>query len=275
MAERTRLGVAGWPVAHSRSPAMQNAALAAAGLSHWRYQLLPIPPEMFRETVLALPGAGFRGVNVTIPHKGAALALATAPSVRAQSIGAANTLVFADDGTIHADNTDAPALIEALRARLGSLDGASALVLGAGGSARAAVWSLRDAGIDRISVWNRNPQRAQELCAELGGDPVEKPAPADILVHCTPVGLNLEVDLPLFNGLPITADELHEYRTVVDFVYRDGGTPLSSAARTRGLTVVDGLELLVGQGAKSFEQFTGHPADTAVMAQAAKTGRAR
>jgi shikimate dehydrogenase len=273
MAKRTRLGVAGWPVAHSRSPAMQNAALAAAGLTGWRYQLLPIPPEMFAETVLALPGAGFRGINVTIPHKGAALALATAPSARAQAIGAANTLVFGDDGTVHADNTDAPAMIEALRARLGSLPGASALVLGAGGTARAAVWSLLDAGIDRVSVWNRNPQRARELCAELGGAPVEKPTTADILVHCTPSGLNLENDVPPFNELPITADELPEYRTVVDFVYRDGGTPLSSAARSRGLAVIDGLELLVGQGALSFEQFTGRLADTTVMTEATGAGR--
>ena len=97
--ERTRLGVLGWPVAHSRSPQIQNAALAAVGLEHWRYQLLPIPPELFEETVRALPAAGFRGANVTIPHKQAALALADAPTDRARAIGAANTLTF-EGGTI-------------------------------------------------------------------------------------------------------------------------------------------------------------------------------
>ena len=94
VAAKHRLGVVGWPVAHSRSPAIQNAALEAVGLTDWRYQLLPVPRELFAETVSALAGAGFRGVNVTIPHKEAALALATAPTARARAIGAANTLVF-------------------------------------------------------------------------------------------------------------------------------------------------------------------------------------
>src|SRR3954471_15007162 len=110
----TRLGVLGWPVAHSRSPAMQRAALRAAGLDGWDYQLLQVPPELFEETVRALPGAGFLGANVTIPHKEAALALATEATDRARAIGAANTLTFGAGGAIHADNTDAPGLIAAL-----------------------------------------------------------------------------------------------------------------------------------------------------------------
>ena len=112
----TYLGVAGWPVAHSRSPAMQNAALAAAGLDDWRYVALPLPPELFAETVRALPAAGFRGINVTIPHKEAALALADRASDAAREIGAANTLTFEQGGAISADNTDAPGLLEALAA---------------------------------------------------------------------------------------------------------------------------------------------------------------
>jgi shikimate dehydrogenase len=141
MTERRRLGVLGWPVAHSRSPAIQNAALKAAGLQDWRYQLLPVPPELFAETVPALPGAGFAGANATIPHKRAALALATGATPRARAIGAANTLTFAPDGAITADNTDAPALIAALPF---AVPGRTAMVLGAGGSARAAVWALLD-----------------------------------------------------------------------------------------------------------------------------------
>ncbi|HMS62998.1 MAG TPA: hypothetical protein PKD63_12020 [Solirubrobacteraceae bacterium] len=111
-----RLGVLGWPVAHSRSPAMQNAALAELGLSDWRYQLLPVPPEAFAQTVRALGASGLRGANVTIPHKEAALAVATTATDRARAIGAANTLTFGADGAIHADNTDAPGFLAALPA---------------------------------------------------------------------------------------------------------------------------------------------------------------
>src|SRR5215204_6471722 len=145
----TYLGVAGWPVAHSRSPAMHNAALAAAGLDGWRYLLLPLPPERFAETVRALPAAGFRGINVTIPHKETALAVADEATDTAAAVGAANTLTFRPDGAIHADNTDVPGLLEAL-----PIDpaGMTALVLGAGGAARAAVYALTRAGAADVLV---------------------------------------------------------------------------------------------------------------------------
>src|ERR1039457_3421005 len=134
-----RLGVLGWPVAHSRSPAMHNAALKALGMDDWRYQALPVPQELFDETTRALGAAGFVGANVTIPHKQAALALAERTSETARAIGAANTLTFAADGTIAAENTDAPALIAALEQLVGLPARPSAVVLGAGGSARAAI----------------------------------------------------------------------------------------------------------------------------------------
>ncbi len=126
-----RFGVVGWPVDHSRSPAMFQAAFDALGLHDHRYQHVPIPPELAHETLRALGTAGFAGVNVTMPHKAAALEVSDAPTQRAQEIGAANTLTFTEDG-IEADNTDAPGLLAAL-------GGAprTALVLGAGGSARA------------------------------------------------------------------------------------------------------------------------------------------
>lgn len=259
--ERTRLGVAGWPVAHSRSPAIQNAALHAAGLgASWRYQLLPIPPELFAATVRALPAAGFRGINVTIPHKEAALALADTASASARAIGAANVLVFEDDGSIQAENTDAPALSAALPFPAA---GHSALVLGAGGSARAAVWALLDAGADDVRVWNRTPERAERLCAELGGTAVREAAAADLLVHCTSVGLRGESNM--FNQLPITADEVAKYNCVVDLVYAATDTPLVQAARVRSIPAIGGLELLIGQGALSFERFTGLPAPIEAM----------
>jgi len=272
--QRTRLGVAGWPIVHSRSPAMHNAALAAVGLSGWRYQLLPIPPKLFTETVRGLPAAGFRGINVTIPHKEAALALAGSASERAAAIGAANTLLFADDGSIYADNTDAPALIAALSRREIELADTSALVLGAGGSARAAVWALADAGVRDIRVYARTRARAERLCSELGGTVVDSVDPAQLLVHCTPVGLRASLDVSSSEELPIPADRIKDFRTVVDFVYRDQGSALVQAARDVAAATVDGLELLVGQGALSFEQFTGHRAPVGVMADAAASAEA-
>ena len=248
---------------------MHNAALAAVGLSRWRYQLLPVSPEVLAETVRALPAAGFRGANVTIPHKQAALALAAAPSERAGAIGAANTLVFGDDGVIEADNTDAPALIAALPFAAAR---STALVLGAGGSARAAVWALLDAGAAEVWVWNRTPQRARSLCQDLGGTPVDAPRAADVLVNCTSIGL--KAPQRTFAELPLGAGDLGGYRCVVDFVYAPAyavsGTPLVSEARAHGAEVVDGLELLVGQGALSFERFTGREAPREVMRRAVR-----
>ncbi len=266
--ERTRLGVLGWPVAHSRSPAMHDAALRTVGLTGWRYQLLPVPPDLFEETVKALPAAGFRGANVTIPHKERALALAGAATDRARAIGAANTLLFDERGAIEADNTDAPALIEALPF---TARGATALVLGAGGSARAAVWALLAAGAREVGVWNRTPERARRLAEELGAVAVDTAEPADLLVHCTPVGLDGRNGT--FKELPLRADELSRYRCVVDLVYTETETALVQSARARSIAAVDGLDLLVGQGALSFKRFTGTTAPRPVMRAAVRGTR--
>ena len=249
-----RLGVLGWPVAHSRSPQMQAAALAAIGLGDWRYQPLPVPPELFEETVCALGPAGLLGANVTVPHKRAALAVATEATARARAIGAANTLTFGPDGAI-ASLPRSPA-------------GANALVLGAGGSARAAVWALLDAGAGQVSVWNRTPARAQALAQELGARAVARAAPADLLVNCTSVGRGDPAET--FKALPLAADSLDEYQCVVDLVYRDGETALLAEARLRGAQVVDGIEILVRQGALSLERWTGRPAPLDVMRAAAR-----
>ena len=262
-----RLGVLGWPVAHSRSPAMHNAALIAVGLHGWRYQLLPVPPELLDETVPSLRRAGFRGANVTIPHKPAALALATDRTERAAAIGAANTLTFEPGGEIVDDNTDAPALMAALPF---DARGRTALVLGAGGSARAVVWALAGAGARDVLIWNRSPQRARGLADELGATALEngQPAPeADVLVNCTSVGLD---GGDPFQALPVTADGLADYGCVVDLVYTAASTRLIDAAAQRGIATVDGLEILVGQGALSFERFTDRPAPVDVMRAAAR-----
>ena len=245
---------------------MQNAALRAGGLEEWRYQLLPVPPELFAATVRALPGAGFRGANVTIPHKQAALALADQPSAAALDIGAANLLIFEDDGTISADNTDAPALVHALPRPAA---GATALILGAGGSARAAAWALREAGAE-VRVWNRTAERAQALAEELVVSAVEVPGPADFLVNCTSVGLSAEAGG--LKQLPVRADEISMFECVIDFVYSSTDTELIRAGRRAGRPTVDGLELLVGQGALSFERFTGVVPQIEKMAAAARAG---
>ena len=176
-------GVLGFPVAHSRSPAMMNAAFAELGLD-WRYLKLPVPPERFAETARALPDSGYGGANVTIPHKLAALDLADERSDAAAAIGAANTLTFSR-GSITADNTDAGGLLDALGEPLA---GRSALVLGAGGAGRAAAWALREAGAE-VSVWNRTASRARDLARQLGIAHAEAPAGAELLVNATSVGL--------------------------------------------------------------------------------------
>lgn len=265
-----RLGVLGWPVAHSRSPAMHNAALRALGMEDWHYQALPVPEELFTETARALGEAGFIGANVTIPHKQAALALAEQASVAARAIGAANTLTFAADGTIVAENTDAPGLIAALERLVDLPARPSVLVLGAGGSARAAVWALREAGAREVSVWNRTPERAVELAGELGARAVNAPESADLLVNCTSVGLERSASEPEgLNQLGLTFDQVGEYSYVVDMVYRSGSTQLLATAREHGARTLDGLEILVAQGALSFELWTGRRAPLDVMRQAA------
>jgi len=263
-----RLGIIGWPVAHSRSPSMFSAAFDACGLTDWTYQRLPLAPELFEEAVRALGASGFAGANVTIPHKQAALAIADRASEAAASIGAANTLTFNSDGSIEAQNTDAPGLIAALDR---SPAGMSALVLGAGGSARAAVWALLGAGAAAVSVWNRTPERAASLAGELGARAVSEPIEADLLVNCTSVGLQRSAsELAALNQLRLSADLLGRYPYVVDLVYSDHPTPLLSVASAHGCRIVDGLDVLVAQGALSFEAWTGLPAPLDAMRRGAR-----
>jgi shikimate dehydrogenase len=234
---------------------MHNAAFAKLGLD-WRYVKLPVPPELFERTVRALPGSGYRGANVTIPHKLAALALADSASEAARKIGAANTLTFGDDG-IEADNTDAGGFLDALGEPAA---GRRALVLGAGGAARAVVWALAQAGAADVSIWNRTPERAEELASAFGARAVQRPAPADIIVNATSVGLH-EGALPL--------DELDRPGVAVELVY-GSDTPFASWAREGGARVVDGLEVLVRQGALSFRRWTGLEPPLDLMREAAR-----
>ena len=254
------VAVAGWPVAHSRSPVMHNAAFAALGMHDWLYTRLPLAPERFAETVRALPASGYRGINVTIPHKEAAAALADSRSDTVAQIGAANTLSFEPDGSIAADNTDAQGFLDALGE---PLSGRTVLVLGAGGAARAVVWAAREAGAD-VTVWNRTAERATRLADDFGVEALARPRPAEVLVNTTSVGLAGSLDdLPLADvGRP---------GAVADLVYGASEAPVTAWARAHGARVTDGLEILVRQGALSFVRWTGEDPPLARMREAVRT----
>lgn len=269
-----RLAVLGYPVGHSRSPAMQSAALAELGLGdEWSYEAIEVAPDAFEARVRAMTGEGFVGANVTVPHKSAALALADELSETAREIGAANTLVFTHDGeggeadevVVRADNTDAEGLLRSLP---GSPRGRRALVLGAGGAARAVVWALLREGA-AVEVWNRTELRSRHLCEELGGTPVATPdqAAGDLIVNTTAVGLAGEDP---FVELPLSAAAFSSEQTVVDMVYGGEPTALLRAAAEAGASTVDGIEILVQQGALSLEIWTGRPAPLDTMRGAAR-----
>jgi shikimate dehydrogenase len=271
-----RLAVIGFPVGHSRSPVMQNAALEAMGLAdEWSYGAVEVAPERFAAKVREMAAGDYAGANVTVPHKAAALALADVASEIATEIGAANTLVFVGD-RIEAHNTDALGLLRSLR---GAPSGRRALVLGAGGAARAAIWALTRAGAVvevglkpfEVDVWNRTPGRAEDVRRELapiGGLVVEDPdlSRYGLIVNATAVGLGGEDP---FEELPLDPEQLRE-RQVIDMAYGDGPSRLVLEAEAHGAVTVDGLEILVQQGALSLEIWTGRDAPIDVMRAAAR-----
>jgi shikimate dehydrogenase len=259
---------------------MQNAALEALGLAGgWAYEAIDLEPAEFAARTRALPEEGFVGVNVTIPHKEAALEIADEASEQAGQIGAANTLSFRD-GAIHADNTDASGLLAAIPR---PLEGRRALVLGAGGSARAAVWALAGQGA-AVSLWNRTPERADQLVRDLAhageGTPVEGRLNAqttdqirangyDLIVNCTAIGMR---DEDPFEHLPLEPGRFRKGVVVVDLVYAGSESRLVREARSRGATAVEGLEVLVRQGADSLRIWTGMNPPVDVMREAARGG---
>jgi shikimate dehydrogenase len=253
---------------------MQNAALAALGLGgEWRYEAIDVAPEEFESRVRALPAEGFVGANVTVPHKGAALALADVSSTGAAQIGAANTLVF-EAGQIQAHNTDAGGLIAALPA---SPQGVDTLVLGAGGAARAAIWALRAEGAV-VDIWNRTSERAEAVHLEVGAGSfdfeIEGGAVTEfdqndygLIVNTTTVGLRGEDP---FDALPLRRGGFGAGTVVADMVYGEGPSTLLEVAEAAGATVVDGLEILVQQGALSLQIWTGLEPPIETMRAAAR-----
>jgi shikimate dehydrogenase len=247
----------GWPAAHSRSPLIHHYWLRTLGIEGG-YNIEAVPPEGFAEFLEHLSARGFAGANVTRPHKERALALST-PDARARAVGAANTLWY-DGGSLCSTNTDVEGFVNNLDACAPGWDTASdALVLGAGGAARAVVFGLLDRGIKHVHLVNRTRSRAQALADQFGAavhpatwDAVPDLLPrAGLLVNTTSLGMRgqppLEVDV---GRLPSDA-------VVADLVYVPLLTPLLTAADTRGLRRADGLGMLLHQAVRGFELWFG------------------
>jgi shikimate dehydrogenase len=252
---------------------MHNAAFAALGLA-WRYELLPVPPEELAQAVEMLEAEGWRGANVTVPHKEAVIGLLDDVDGTARAIGAVNTIV-ARKGDLVGTNTDAAGAMEALRAGGFEPAGRRALVLGAGGAARAVVHGLVGAGCG-VTVHNRTPERAAVVARDVGtvGRPVVAATSLadldldafDLLVNATAVGMAPHGDAsPWPEALPLPVRW-----TVFDLVYNPAETRLLARARMAGARVVGGLPMLVQQGALAFQLWTGEPAPVDVMYAAAR-----
>jgi shikimate dehydrogenase len=255
-----RAGVMGWPVEHSRSPPLHRFWLEEYGIDG-DYTLLPVPPERLAAELRGLGARGFVGCNLTIPHKEAAVAIVDRVDAAARRIGAVNTVVVAADGALEASNTDAFGFIENLRAAVPDWHAASgpAVVLGAGGAARAVLAALLDAGSSEIRLLNRHRARADALAGAFGrtirvGDWSERDAAlagAALLVNTTSLGQTGQPPLDL------ALDALPESAAVNDIVYVPLETPLLAAARARGNAVVDGLGMLLHQARPAFAAWFG------------------
>jgi shikimate dehydrogenase len=247
----------GWPAAHSRSPLIHHYWLRKLGIAGG-YNIEAVPPEGFAEFVLHLSTHGFVGANVTIPHKERALILSK-PDERASAVGAANTLWY-EGGELRATNTDIEGFINNLDACAPGWDAATdALVLGAGGAARAVVFGLIERGIKRVHLANRTLERARALADQFGAsvDPVSWEAIRDrlpragLLVNTTSLGMHGQPPLEVDVG------RLPPHAVVADLVYVPLQTPLLSAAQARGLKTADGLGMLLHQAVRGFELWFG------------------
>ncbi len=261
-------GIIGRPVTHSLSPVLHNAWIEAAGLNAVYAPLAPTA-DGFRALVDGLRGGVIRGVNVTIPFKEEALAAADEASDRARLAGAANLLLFREDGTIFADNTDGLGMLGALAVQAPGFDPKAepAVILGAGGAARGAAAALFLAGVPEIRIVNRTPDRAEALARDIGATVSAVAAEgaligANLIVNATSLGLG--------GGLGPDADLAAAPKTavVLDMVYKPLRTEFLFRAAGLGLRTVDGLEMLIRQAVPSFEAFFGQAPPAAVDVRA-------
>ena len=267
------LGVIGHPVAHSASPAMHNAALRATGLD-FVYVAFAVPPEGAAGVGDAMRALNIRGLNVTVPHKQAVSGCLDEVSAEARAIGAVNTIDHRD-GRLYGHNTDSYGLLASLR-QDGGLERlpAKVVLLGAGGAARAILYALLAAEeVEHVSLLNRTTTRAEALADDMGGGSrvtvgrlgdVEPLTDAGLLINSTAMGLEPETNAsPVGDGAG-----LHDGMVVVDIVYKPLETRLLQQARAAGARAVDGLGMLVHQGARAFEIWTGVAPPVAAMRRA-------
>ncbi|WP_413228753.1 shikimate dehydrogenase [Chloroflexus sp.] len=264
----------GDPVAHSRSPAMHNAALAALGIAA-RYRAVQTTAAELPARIAALRQPQFLGANVTLPHKQAVMPLLDELDPLAARIGAVNTIVRQPDGRLLGTNTDAPGLLADLAAAEWSPSGQEVVILGASGAARAAAFALADAGIASLTIVNRNLMRAVDLAAAAAANQpalraralaLTDPAVAEAVAACTLL-INATALGWHDDETPLPDPPVRPHCLVYDMVYRE--TALLRAAAARGARVRDGRGMLVEQGALAFERWTGRPAPRAMMWQAA------
>ncbi len=260
MTDFPKAGVIGNPIAHSLSPKLHNYWLKRYGLSG-SYTALQVTDDNLETTIRALPDKGFIGANVTIPHKVSVLQFAHHVTDRATLIGAANTLIFKEDGRIFADNTDGYGFLANLKQGAPNWDPKSgpAAIFGAGGAARAIIVALADAGVPEILLSNRTRPKAEALRAEFGArirviDWVQAGTmlvDANIVINTTSLGMKgaQELKVPL--------DDLRSDAVVTDIVYTPLRTPFLVAAEQHGCTTVDGLGMLLHQGVPGFERWFG------------------
>lgn len=251
-----KAGVMGWPVEHSLSPRLHGYWLAQHKIAG-SYERLPVPPQDIRSAIKGLAEQGFVGANLTVPHKELAVPLMDRVEPLAQRIGAVNTVLVHPDGTLEGRNTDAYGFMQNLLTA-GFKPQGIAVILGAGGAARAAVAALQDQGVSAIRIVNRTAARAEELARHFGGnvsvhgwDEPRALRDAALLVNATSLGLKgqppLEIDL----------DPLPPNATVTDMVYAPLMTDLLMRAQQRGNPVVDGLGMLLHQARPAFAAFFG------------------
>ncbi len=250
----------GWPVGHSRSPIIHNHWIAEHSL-RGSYVLLPVAPETLEQALRALPVLGFSGCNLTIPHKVAAMSIVDQIDPLAQRIGAINCIVVETDGSLSGCNTDAFGYIQSLRdARPNwQANAGPALVLGAGGAARAVIAGLLDSGVPSIRLTNRSPDKTQELVAAFGPQVVavawaERHAAVEdvaLVVNTTNLGMQGQPELDL------NLSVLSPQALVSDVIYAPLETPLLAAARLRGNSTVNGLGMLLNQARPAFNAWFG------------------
>lgn len=252
-------GVMGWPIAHSRSPHIHGYWLERYRIDG-AYVPLAIRPEHLAEAFAALPKVGFRGWNITLPHKEAARRLVDSVTPAAERIGAVNTVTVQADGSLSGDNTDAFGFLAHIDQSVPDWPRARpALVLGAGGAARAVIFALLEAGVPEVRLCNRTLARAEALAADNG--PAVRPVRwedreaamdgAGLVVNTTSLGMHGQPPLEVrLEALPVDA-------VVNDIVYVPLETPLLAAAAARGLRTVDGLGMLLHQARPGFERWFG------------------